>query len=91
MVKELHADENQRYRLFRQFSVESRAVVIASVALIAAILALLMSWIAMYDSISARAKVELHKEMQNAQLEAMGRRLDMQDAKIWVYEKDDEE
>lgn len=56
MVSELQ--DNTRYRLFEKFSTESKAITIAAVALIVSVLALLMSWMAVYDAIQAKSTIE---------------------------------
>lgn len=47
--------DNAKYRLWKEFIGESKAVTIASVSLIVAVLSLLMAWMATYDAIHARA------------------------------------
>ena len=58
MAEDLQAENNRFHRLFRQFSSESKAVSIATVALVVAALSLLMAWMAVYDAIHAKIQVE---------------------------------
>jgi len=50
--------DNTRYRLFKELVDESKAVTIASVSLIACVLALLIAGLSMYNSTAASAKVD---------------------------------
>ena len=58
MVSELQAENNRLHRLFQQFSAESKALTIASVALIITVLALLMSFMALDAAKDAKIHVE---------------------------------
>ena len=84
MVSDLLRDRNQLYQLVKEFHIESKAVVIASVSLIVAVLSLLMAWLAVYDAIQAKAVVE----MQNERLAEMSRRIETQDAKIYMISQE---
>jgi len=68
MATELQADENRYHRLFKQFSSESKAVTIASVALIAALLCLLMAWSALNSATHAKAMVEYELQASREEL-----------------------
>jgi len=68
MATELQAEENRIHRLFKQFSSESKAVIIASVALIAALLCLLMSWLALMTAMNADAKVDYELQASREEL-----------------------
>ena len=59
MVSDLQAENNRINRLFERFSSESRAVSIATVALIISALALLMAWMSVYDAIHAKTQIEV--------------------------------
>jgi len=59
MVSDLQAENNRINRLFERFSSESRAVSIATVALIVAALSLLMAWMSVYDAIHAKTQIEV--------------------------------
>ena len=67
MVQELQADDNRLNRLFEKFSSEAKAVSISTVALVVSALALLMSWMAVYDAIHAKTQIEVVLE-SNADL-----------------------
>jgi len=71
MATELQADENRYHRLFKQFSSESKAVTIASVALIAALLCLLMAWSALNSATHAKAMVEYELQATRNELTAL--------------------
>lgn len=58
-VQDLQTDDNKLHRLFRQFSSESKAISISTVALVIATLSLLMAWMAVYDAIHAKARVDV--------------------------------
>jgi len=72
MVSDLQAEDNRLNRLFQKFSSESKAVTIASVSLIVCALALLMAWMAVYDSTHVKiqqqmvleSNLELKKEIR---------------------------
>ncbi len=74
MVKDLQ--DNAQYRLFRELIGESKAVTIASVALIVAALSLLMAWMAVHDSIHVKiqqqvvleSNLDLKKEIRLLQM-----------------------
>ncbi len=68
MAEDLQAENNRFHRLFRQFSSESKAVSIATVALVVAALSLLMAWMAVYDAIHAKIQVETELEATRAEL-----------------------
>lgn len=68
MAEDLQAENNRFHRLFRQFSNESKAVSIATVALVVSALSLLMAWMAVYDAIHARSDVKA----QDIRLEQLG-------------------
>jgi len=68
MATELQADENRLYRLFKQFSGESKAVTIASVALITALLCLLIAWSALNSATHAKAMVEYELQASREEL-----------------------
>jgi len=68
MATELQADENRYHRLFKQFSSESKAVTIASVALIAALLCLLIAWSALNSATHAKAMVEYELQASRNEL-----------------------
>ena len=70
MATELQVDENRYHRLFKQFSSESKAVTIASVALIAALLCLLMAWSALNSATHAKAMVEYELQETRDELTA---------------------
>jgi len=71
MATELQADENRLYRLFKQFSGESKAVTIASVALITALLCLLIAWSALNSATHAKAMVEYELGATRAEMTAL--------------------
>ena len=75
-VQDLQTDDNRLHRLFRQFSSESKAVSISTVALIIATLSLLMAWMAVYDAIHAKTQVDVVLE-SNADLKKEVRLLQM--------------
>jgi len=58
MAQDLQAEDNRFYRLFRQFSSESKAVSISSISLVISALALLMAWMAVYDAIHVKAQLQ---------------------------------
>jgi len=68
MATELQAEENRLHRLFKQFSSESQAVTIASVALIASLLCLLIAWSALNSATHAKAKVEYELQASRDEL-----------------------
>ena len=76
MPQDLQAKDNRLHRLFEKFSNESKTISIASVSLIIAILALLMSWMAVYDAIHAKVQVTVMLE-SNAELKKEVRLLQM--------------
>lgn len=55
---DLQADNNRLHRLFEKFSAESKALTIASVALIVTVLALLMAFMALDAAKDAKIQVE---------------------------------
>ena len=70
MAQDLHAEDNRLNRLFKKFSSESKAVSIASIALIVSCLALLMAWMAVYDAKHAKIQVEYELKETHAELTA---------------------
>ena len=58
MEQDLQKENNRLYRLFEKFSSEAKTVSIATVALVISALALLMSWMAVYDAIHVQADVD---------------------------------
>jgi len=71
MVSDLQADANARYRLFKEFFIESKAVTIASVALITALLCLLIAWSALNSATHAKAMVEYELQATRSELTAL--------------------
>lgn len=59
MVQDLKEKDNRLHRLFEKFSNESKTISIASVSVIISVLALLMSWMAVYDAIHAKVQVDV--------------------------------
>ena len=62
MATDLQADDNKTYRLLQRFSSESKALTIAAVSLIVAILSLLMAWMAVYDAIQVKATLSAQEQ-----------------------------
>ncbi len=63
MATDLQADDNRLHRLFRQFSKESSAIAISSIALVVSVLFAIMAVIAMRDANQAMAKAENWQQM----------------------------
>ena len=85
MVQDLQAENNRINRLFERFSSESRAVSIATVALIVAALSLLMAWMSVYDAIHAKAQVELTLESNaniKREVRLLQQKIDRYEAKL---------
>lgn len=76
MASELQAEANKLYRLFRQFSQESKAITIASVGLFVAGLSLLMAFMAMHDANQAKAKVDATTNQQQEYIQTLMDRSD---------------
>lgn len=85
MIPDLQAENNQINRLFSKYSSEGKIAVIAMTALIAAMLSLLMSWMAIHDAIHVKIQLEvvlesnadLKKEIRLSQM-----KFDRQEAKL---------
>ena len=80
---EIQSEKNQFYRLIRQFHSETKAIIVASVSMVVAILSLLMAWIAVDSAKTA----ELRSEMQNERIEEMRDMIATQDAKLYAIQK----
>lgn len=76
MPRDLQEKDNRLHRLFEKFSNESKTISIASVSMIISVLALLMSWMAVYDAIHAKVQVDVMLE-SNAELKKEVRLLQM--------------
>ncbi len=60
--------DNAQYRLFKELIGESKTVTIASVAMIACLLAVLLSGLAVYSATTAKAKVDYELEATRTEL-----------------------
>ena len=91
MVQDLQVENNRINRLFERFSSESRAVSIATVALIISALSLLMAWMSVYDAIHAKTQVDVVLE-SNANLKREVRllqnKIDRYNAKLEAQDGD---
>lgn len=65
---DLQVEDNRLHRLFKQFSSESRAVSIATIALIITVLALLMSFMALDAATNAKIQVEYELQATREEL-----------------------
>jgi len=61
-TSELDPKKNKDYRLHREFSQQTKLVIIATVAAIVASLALLMSWMAANNAMEAKIRAEYQDE-----------------------------
>jgi len=71
--------DNKTYRLFQKFSQESKAVSIATVALVVSTLALLLAWTAVNDARNARVMVEVELRVTRSEVEELHEQVDVLD------------
>ena len=76
--------DNSRYRLFKELVDESKAVTIASVALIVSVLSLLMAFMALNDAKHAKIQVDLSITTMQKDIE----RLNDQNEVTQIYLRD---
>lgn len=55
---EINQERSEKYRYLEKFSYGPKLVTLCSIAMIISILALMMSWMAVYDAIHAKAMIE---------------------------------
>jgi len=86
MVSELQAENNRLHRLFQKFSDESKALTIASVALICAALAVLLALMASNNATEARIRTEYQDDKITELRENYQAQIDKLDKEIRLYE-----
>jgi hypothetical protein len=69
--------DNSRYRLWKEFIDESKAVTIASVSLIACLLSLLIAGLSVYSATTAKAKVDYELPRMQAEIDQSVKRTDL--------------
>ena len=69
--------DNAKYRLWKEFIGESKAVTIASVALIACVLAVLIAGLSMYNSTASNAKVNYELPKMQAEIDQSEKRTEL--------------
>ncbi len=82
MAQDLQEKDNRLHRLFEKFSNESKTISIASVSLIISVLALLMSWMAVYDALHVKALLESEIRMSGQSYEQLEREYRLLQAKV---------
>lgn len=85
MLEELHPQSNKLNRLFEKFSRESKAVAIAMVSLVVSALSLLMAFMAVYDAIQAKIKVDVvfeSNKILNMEVRLLQNKIEIYNAKF---------
>lgn len=71
MARELQTENNALLRLFERFSQQSKIVVISSLALLAALLAMLLSLLAFNDAKHAKIQGELSAQIYSERVDEL--------------------